>query len=170
MNLDNDCGRHAVVDHSPVGPAPVRIRVKVAEPAVEGFPEVSCYRDSEELAVETGSDPIEVRHEIIFRRKADQPDAGTLVAALSEVAVAPSRRTSISCAHAAVRSPNPDVDRSLVNIRCETPDTGEMAVLWNGGALAVKRVGVVPCTDPVAAGPRTSPTSPTPASLARPTS
>ena len=55
-------------------PTLVRIRMKVAEPAVKGFPEVSSYRDSEELAVETGSDPIEVCHETISSQKADQPD------------------------------------------------------------------------------------------------
>lgn len=50
--------------------------------------------ESEKLAVETGSDPIEVRHETVSRQKADQPDTGTMGSAVSEVA-------------AAVRSPNP---------------------------------------------------------------
>ena len=32
--------------------------------------------------------------------------------------------------------------------RNKTPATGEMAVLWDGGGLVVKRVEIVPRTDP----------------------
>ena len=41
-----------------------------------------------------------------------------------------------------------DGDRLLVDIARKTPATGEMAVLWDGGGLVVKRVEVLPDTDP----------------------
>ena len=42
-----------------------------------------------------------------------------------------------------------DGDRLLVDTSRRTPATGEMAVLWDGGGLVVKRVEIVPRTDPV---------------------
>ena len=42
-----------------------------------------------------------------------------------------------------------DGDRLLVDTSRRTPGTGEMAVLWDGGGLVVKRVEIVPRTDPV---------------------
>ena len=41
-----------------------------------------------------------------------------------------------------------DGDRFLVDTGRRTPVTGEMAVLWDGGGLVVKRVEIVPRTDP----------------------
>ena len=41
-----------------------------------------------------------------------------------------------------------DGDRLLVDITRKTPATGEMAVLWDGGGLVVKRVEVIPRADP----------------------
>lgn len=41
-----------------------------------------------------------------------------------------------------------DGDRLLVDITRKTLATGEMAVLWDGTGLVVKRVGVMPQTDP----------------------
>ena len=41
-----------------------------------------------------------------------------------------------------------DGDRLLVDTGRKTPTTGEMAVLWDGGGLVVKRVEIVPRTDP----------------------
>ena len=61
-----------------------------------------------------------------------------------------------------------DGDRLLVDVARKTPATGEMAVLWDGNGLVVKRVEVPPQTDPprlrlISANPMT-------ASSARPTS
>ena len=41
-----------------------------------------------------------------------------------------------------------DGDRLLVDTSRRTPATGEMAVLWDGGGLVVKRVEIVPRIDP----------------------
>ena len=41
-----------------------------------------------------------------------------------------------------------DGDRLLVNAARKTPATGEMAVLRDGGGLVVKRVEVLPDSDP----------------------
>ena len=41
-----------------------------------------------------------------------------------------------------------DGDRLLVDTGRKTPVIGEMAVLWDGGGLVVKRVEIVPRTDP----------------------
>ena len=41
-----------------------------------------------------------------------------------------------------------DGDRLLVDIARKTPATGEMAVLWDGNGLVVKRVEALPQTDP----------------------
>ena len=41
-----------------------------------------------------------------------------------------------------------DGDRLLVDVSRKTPTTGEMAVLWDGGGLVVKRVEVIPHTEP----------------------
>ena len=41
-----------------------------------------------------------------------------------------------------------DGDRLLVDVARKTPATGEMAVLWDGTGLVVKRVEVMPRTDP----------------------
>ena len=41
-----------------------------------------------------------------------------------------------------------DGDRLLVDTGRKTPGTGEMAVLWGGDGLVVKRVEIVPRTDP----------------------
>ena len=41
-----------------------------------------------------------------------------------------------------------DSDRLLVDVARKTPATGEMAVLRDGGGLVVKRVEVMPDTDP----------------------
>ena len=41
-----------------------------------------------------------------------------------------------------------DGDRLLVDVARKTPATGEMAVLRDGGGLVVKRVEVLPDTDP----------------------
>ena len=41
-----------------------------------------------------------------------------------------------------------DSDRLLVDVARGTPGTGEMAVLWDGTGLVVKRVEVMPNTDP----------------------
>ena len=52
-----------------------------------------------------------------------------------------------------------DGDRLLVDIARKTPATGEMAVLRDGGGLVVKRVEILPDTDP----PRLRPISANPA-------
>ena len=41
-----------------------------------------------------------------------------------------------------------DGDRLLVDLARRTPDTGEMAVLWDGSGLVVKRVEVMPHEEP----------------------
>ncbi len=41
-----------------------------------------------------------------------------------------------------------DGDRLLVDIARRSPDTGEMAVLWDGSGLVVKRVEVLPHAEP----------------------
>ena len=41
-----------------------------------------------------------------------------------------------------------DGDRLLVDIARRSPDTGEMAVLWDGAGLVVKRVEVMPHAEP----------------------
>ena len=41
-----------------------------------------------------------------------------------------------------------DGDRLLVNLARRTPGTGEMAALWNGSGLVVKRIEVMPHEEP----------------------
>ena len=41
-----------------------------------------------------------------------------------------------------------DGDRLLVDLARRTPGTGEMAVLWDGSGLVVKRVEVMPHEEP----------------------
>ena len=41
-------------------------------------------------------------------------------------------------------------DRIVVDLSCRTPVTGEMAVLWDGGGLVVKRVETLPRSEPPA--------------------
>ena len=41
-------------------------------------------------------------------------------------------------------------DRIVVDLSCRTPVTGEMVVLWDGGGLVVKRVEMLPRSEPPA--------------------
>ena len=104
-----------------------RNRACMRQSLERGVPRVLSRRDGETLAAWLGCGADELRHE-----------SG---AAPENVRILRARGDSMEPAvH--------DGDRLLVDIARKTPATGEMAVLWDGTGLVVKRVEVMPRTDP----------------------